>query len=428
MNRFVLAATGTILGAAGAHAGGLDRSMQNVSALFDPSNTLTFSVTHVNPDLPGEDIGNGGTYSVGASYTDYRFSYANRINDRFSFAVIGDEPFGSDIFYNDDPNASNIGGTRADIESDSLNFLGRYEFDGRISVFAGLRAERVDARISLNGQAYARAIALNGVAGAAGVDAATLGAALTAGPGQLAAVTALGGGDPGVGQAIAAQLGPQVQGVAGGFLAQGGYDLELEDDWGLGLTLGAAYEIPEIALRLAVTYHSEISHDNGATEFLPVPGLGTFENEVNFASPQSVNVDFQTGLNDRTLLLAGLRWTDWDDFSVIPEELGSDLADIEDSYRWTLGVARRFTEEFVGLASITYEKDRGLDTVSPLGPYDGQVGVSLGARYTRDRFNLSGGVNYTWVGSADAGVVEQPVTAFRDSSALGVGLQVDYRF
>ncbi len=432
MNRFVLAAIATMTSVASAQAGGLDRSMQNISALFDPSNTLTFAITHVNPDLPAEDIGNDGTYSVGASYTDFKFSYANRINEQVSFAIIGDEPFGSDVFYNADPTDSNIGGTRADIESDALSFLGRYEFTDRMSVFGGLRAERVDARISLNGLAYARAIALRGVAaqaqavGLPPVDATTLGAALTPGPNQTAALTALGGGDVVSGQAIAAQLGPLVQGAAGNFLAQDGYDLDLDDDWGLGVTLGAAYEIPEIALRLAVTYHSEVSHDNGAREVLP--GLGIFDNEVNFASPQSVNVDFQTGLNERTLLLAGLRWTDWDDFSVIPDELGVDLAEIEDSYRWTLGVARRFTEEFVGLASITYEEDQGLDTVSPLGPYDGQVGLSLGARYTRDRFNLSGGVNYTWVGSADAGVAGQPVTAFRDSSALGVGLQVDYRF
>lgn len=428
MNRFVLAAIATMTSMASAQAGGLDRSMQNISALFDPSNTLTFAVTHVNPDLPAEDIGNDGTYSVGASYTDFKFSYANRINEQVSFAIIGDEPFGSDVFYNADPTDSNIGGTRASIESDALSFLGRYEFTDRMSVFGGLRAQRVDARISLNGEAYARAIALGGVAAAAGVDAATLAAAVTPGPDQVAAITALGGGDVLTGQTIAAALGGQVQSVATGFVAQGGYDLDLDDDWGLGVTLGAAYEIPEIALRLAVTYHSEISHDNGGREILPVPGFGAFDNEVNFASPQSVNVDFQTGLNERTLLLAGLRWTDWDDFSVIPDELGVDLAEIEDSYRWTLGVARRFTEEFVGLASITYEEDQGLDTVSPLGPYDGQVGLSLGARYTRDRFNLSGGVNYTWVGSADAGVAGQPVTAFRDSSALGVGLQVDYRF
>ncbi|WP_299821844.1 outer membrane protein transport protein [uncultured Jannaschia sp.] len=428
MNRFALAAITAMTGTVSAEAGGLDRSMQNIIALFDPSNTLSFSLTHVNPDLPAEDIGGTGTYSVAGSYTDYQFSYANRINERVSFAIIGDQPFGSDIFYNAEPGASNIGGTRADIESDALSFLGRYEFTDRMSVFGGLRAQRVDARISLNGQAYANALALGGVAAGAGVDATTLAAAITSGPNQVAAITALGGGDFARGQAAAAELGGQVQSVATGFVAQGGYDLDLEDDWALGYTLGAAYEIPEIALRLAVTYHSEVTHDNGAREILPLPGFGTFDNEVNFASPQSVNIDFQTGLNARTLLLAGLRWTDWDDFSVIPKELGVNLAEIEDSYRWTVGVARRFTDAFVGLASITYEEDQGLDTVSPLGPYDGQIGLSLGARYTRDRFNLSGGVNYTWVGSADAGVAGQPVTAFRDSSALGVGLNVDYRF
>ncbi|WP_186201905.1 OmpP1/FadL family transporter [Jannaschia seosinensis] len=402
-----------------ASAGGLDRSYQSVLAIFNDPGTVSFSLSYVEPDLKAEDINGTGRYDAADGFAQYQFSYTGRINDRFSYAIINDQPFGANIFYDDDPLTSNIGGTEADLETDAFTFIGKYDFDDRISVFGGPRVERASGVVALNGQAYARAIALRGVARVAGVDAGTLGAALQGDPN---AVAALGG------LANVGALGAQFQNASSIFLATGGYEVELDDDWGVGLTLGAAYEIPEIALRLAVTYHSEISHDNATTEQFGLASLTPIPSEIAFSSPQSVNVDFQTGLNERTLLIAGVRWTDWDDFDVIPTTLGSDLAVIDDSYRWSLGVARRLTDAFVGLATLTYEEDLGSETQSPLGPTDGLIGLTLGGRYTRDNLNVSGGVSYNWVGSANAGVAEQPVASLTDSSAIGVGFKVDYRF
>ncbi|MEL7183073.1 MAG: outer membrane protein transport protein, partial [Pseudomonadota bacterium] len=255
----------------------------------------------------------------------------------------------------------------------------------------------------------------------------TLAGALAGDPTAVAAVGGAGN---------AAALGAQVNTLATEFLTPGvggftGYDVEIEQSWGAGLTLGAAYEIPDILFRLAITYHSEVTHEGTATERFGfnAAGAGTpLPGTLSFQSPQSINIDFQTGVNPKTLVLASMRWTDWDDFDVIPTRLNADLANIDDSYRWSLGVARRFTPELVGLATLTYEKDGGGATLSPLGPNDGQIGLTVGARYTSGNLNVSGGLNYTKLGSAFAGVGGQPVALFDDSSAVGVGLRVNYKF
>ena len=444
MNRFTAAAVASILGTGVAVAGGLDRSGQSNAALFDPAGTVSAGISYVNPDLTGSDTGGlPGTYDAGNSYTTYSWSYANRLNDRISYAIIGDQPFGADIFYDADPNASALGGTTADLTSDAISFLGRFAITERVSVFGGIRAERAGGDIVLNGLAYQAALGARGLGDA-------LGAAAAAGePTSAGILQGLGAGAPAALAGVAtgnpqtAPLEAQIRSIATppgaptfadsidaiqAYTRTGGYEVEIEQDWGVGLTVGAAFEIPEIALRLAVSYQSEVKHETTGNEASILFGGVEQSNDLTFYSPQSVNVDFQTGINDNTLVLAGLRYTNWDDFDVIPTLLGSDLANIDDSYRWNVGVARRFSPNFVGLASLTYEKDQGSDTVSPLGPTDGQIGLSLGARYTSGNLNVSGGINYTKIGDAFAGVADQPVASFTDNSAVGLGLQVKYEF
>lgn len=439
MNRTTLAVIATLAGTGTAFAGGLDRSGQSMLAIFDEAGTAAVGLSYVNPDVTGTDLGaTAGDYDAGNSYTQYFWSYANRINDRVSYAVIGDQPFGADVFYNGDPTRTNLGGTKADLSSDAVSFIGKYAFSDRISTFGGLRAERAGGTIALNGLAYQAALGARGLGEALGAAARagnpTAGAILAGlGAGAPTALAGVATNDPRT-AALAGQIGSispgfaQTVGAIQNFAATGGYNVEIEDDWGVGVTLGGAYEIPAIALRLAVTYNSEVSHKTSGSETSILFGGIAQSNDLNFSSPQSINVDFQTGINPKTLLLASVRWTDWDDFDVTPLLLGTDLAAIDDTYRWTAGVARRFSDELVGLASLTYEKDTGGATISPLGPTDGQIGLSLGARYTSGSLNVSGGINYTKVGDAFAGVADRPVASFTDNSALGLGLKVAFTF
>lgn len=452
MKKFAGAAAALAASTTLATAGGLDRSGQSVLAIFDDPNTYSFSLGYVSPSVTGSDVsGSGnGSYDAGGSYTQLGLSYANQINDKFSYALIFDQPYGADILYNGDPTTTNLGGTKADLSSNALTFMGKFQVNDRFSVFGGIRAQRVGGEIALNGLSYASAVPANGVAGA--INAAT-GANLTAGAvgGALQAAAISGaGGTPSAEQAaaftavatavggpanFASQVATPFSNAQAAFNAGGGYSVDIEQTWGVGGVIGFAYEIPDIALRFALTYSTEVSHDASTREVLgPIAAAGgaapgtPLAGNVRFSSPQSVNLEFQTGIAKDTLLLASMRWTDWDDFDVVPQFLGADLANIDDSYRWNVGVARRFNENFVGSVSLTYEKDNGSATVSPLGPNDGQIGLTIGGRYQKDNLTVTGGINYTKLGDAFAGVGGQPVALFEGSSVLGLGFRVNYKF
>lgn len=427
MNKYMTAGAALLMTTTVATAGGLDRSGQSLMAIYnDDGATLSFG--YVSPSVTGTD----GTveYDVGESYIQLGASYTRQINDQFTFGMIYDQPFGADIFYNDDPTVGTLSGTKAALSSDALTAMGLYQITDRISVFGGVRAQRVGGEIALNGTAYQGALGTAGVAAGSGIVGLTpeiLGAALLGDPtasGALAGLLGTTVGSPLYTGTLTA-LGGEVATATAGLAASNGYQLLLEDDWGLGYSVGMAYEIPDIALRAAITYTSEVEQNNVTSEAI----LGAVtDSTVQFYTPQSVNIEIQSGIAEDTLINAGLRWTNWGDFDVIPTRLGSDLANLDDSYRWSLGIARRFNEEMAGSITLTYEKAANDGTVSPLGPNDGQIGLSVGGRYEKDGMTISGGINYTLLGDADAGVGGQAVASFEGSSALAVGLQVAYEF
>ncbi|SLN38362.1 Outer membrane protein transport protein (OMPP1/FadL/TodX) [Roseivivax jejudonensis] len=433
--KFLLTGASTLalaLAAQGASAAGLDRSGQSVLPIFADDNTAGLSFGFVNPTLEGEDIGGaGGDYSAGESYTQTGLFYTNRINPQLNYSLIFDEPYGVDIDYDTDPLTSNLGGTFADLDSQALTFVMRYQINDRFSVYGGVKAERVNADVGLNGVAYRDAI--SGAATVSGfneqVQAVAPGAPLLT-TDQLGAAL---GGDPATqaqleqtfGAGTVAGLGQSLQGLQGAFEATGGYDFEMEQDTKAGYVLGFAYEIPDIALRFAATYSPEIEHEGETTEEL----FGMTETSTtDYVTPQSLNLDFQTGIAPGTLLTASYRWTEFSEVDVIPELLGSDLVNLEDGHRYTVGLGRAFTKEFAGSATFIYEPENDSETVSPLGPTDGLYGITLGGRYTSGALNISGGVNYSWLGDADAGVADQAVASFEDNHAVGIGLRAEFTF
>lgn len=414
MDKKYLALAAFGLSAASAHAGGLDRSGQSVASIFNNTGaTLSFGATA--PKVTGtDDLGN--SYDVGQGYSSISASYTRKLTDQFTIGVIFDQPFGADVRYNNAPSASMLGGTGADLSSEALSFVAKYKVTDRFSVFGGLKAQNVRADVDLNGLAYQSAISVSAVASGAGVDSTTLGAALLGDPN---AVTALGG------LANVAALGAQVTSLSTAFGATGGYSFNMDTDTSPGGLIGVAYEIPDIALRFAATYHFEMDHTSDTTENLF--GM-TVNSTVDYKTPQSLNLEFQTGIAADTLLTASYRWTDFSEVDVVPTLLGSDLVNLDDSHRFTIGVARRFNENFVGLINLQYEKESNDDLVSPLGPTNGQIGITIGGRYSKDNVNISGGINYTKLGDAQAEVGGQAQASFTGNSALSAGLRIEVKF
>jgi len=193
-----------------------------------------------------------------------------------------------------------------------------------------------------------------------------------------------------------------------------------ESDADLGYLVGFAYERPEIALRVALTYFSETQHSL-TSSFLS--NIGTIN------PPQSVNLDFQTGIAANTLLFGQVRWADWTStqVNVPPAVAPNSLIDYDnDVVTYTLGVGRKFSENWSGAVTLGHEKAQG-GTASTLAPTDGYLSVGLGGTYTQDNMKITAGVRYVKIG--DASVTERvPGNEFTGNSAVGFGIKVGYSF
>lgn len=214
------------------------------------------------------------------------------------------------------------------------------------------------------------------------------------------------------------------------------YSLDADSDTGYGYMVGAAYERPDIALRVALTYFSEVDLTFTGVEGVggpsPVPVPGVLPSAFNVTLPDSLLLEAQSGIAEGTLLFGSIRWVDWSEFNIIPDFYppGALVSYSEDTITYTLGVARRLNENLAVLGSITYEPG-GDGFSSNLGPTDGRFGVGLGARYTSGPWELSGGVSYSWLNSAATQVSAGPPlisSSFEDNSTLGVGIRIGYRF
>lgn len=354
--------------ATGAQAGGIDRSGQGLGPLFEKGRYIELSFGYLAPTVDGTDVLTLSTGDVAGDYAQLAFSYKANINEKLSYAVIADQPFGADVVYA--PTSVMLGGTVAQADAYALTGVLRYKFNEAFSVHGGLRMQHAGGNIRLQGAAY------------------------------------------------------------GGLST---YNVTLADDWAPGYLIGVAYEKPEIALRIALTYNSKITHD-----FDSIERIGTIQvapgSTTEVSLPQAINLDFQTGIAKDTLVFGNIRWADWSEFLIDPvwftPVAGGGLVSLEDTITYTLGVGRRFNDNWAGSFSLTYEPKGTDPLVSPLAPTDGRYGATVGVVYTKDNMKVTGGVNYTWLGDAqpETGTPDTARANMTDNTVIGVGVKVGWSF
>lgn len=208
--------------------------------------------------------------------------------------------------------------------------------------------------------------------------------------------------------------------------ATAAYSVESDTNFTLGYLVGAAYERPDIALRVSLTYHSETTHDLELTE-ASVFGPGSEVQDVTM--PQALNLEFQTGVAEDTLVFGSVRWVEWSETVVNPQVYRDNIAPVplvffeDDRITYTLGAGRRLNETWSVLGSLSYEENTGSQTGN-LGPTDGFTSVSLGAIYRKDNMKITGGVRYADIGDATSfsGAV------FENNDAIAAGVRVGWSF
>ena len=226
-----------------------------------------------------------------------------------------------------------------------------------------------------------------------------------------------------------------LRGVA--YKAASGYDANITRDTAYGWMAGIAYLKPEIALKAALTYRSEIDHDTTTYENFPalaargLPTQGT--NEITITMPKSVNLDFQTGLNPTTLLTAKARWVPWSDFAIKPtiygKASGLNLVSYDDD-AWTaeVGLGKKLSPQLAISGAVGYDSGAG-NPITSLGPVEGNWNVGLGAKYNlTPEWAISGGVKYLMFGDAKAKLPDGSIVGdFQDNDGWVYGVRLSYQ-
>ena len=376
MKRTISATAALLATTAAASAGGIERANQSVAFLFEQGSYAEFSISRVSPDVSGTatfgPFAGAQSGDMTGGYTSLGFAYKTDLNDRLSLGIQFEQPYGADVDYAPGT-AYPYSGSNADLDTSEVKLLLKYKMDGGFSVYGGLRMQNVDGNVNV----VVPAASLN-------------------------------------------------------------YNLVAPNQTKHGYLVGVAYEKPEIAMRIALTYNSAITQEFQVTEDFSgglAPGVPTsFETEF----PQSLTLEAQTGIAEGTLLLGSVRWVNWSAFDITPTLYGGaigSLVDYEDDViTYTLGIARRFTDDFAGIATISYENANG-GFAGNLGPTDGRTSIGLAGRYTVGKATITGGINYSWIGDAQTqapaaftGGAVAPLADFEDNTALGVGIRVGYNF
>jgi long-chain fatty acid transport protein len=365
-------------------AAGLDRSGQSISAFLQPDNYAEAGISVLDPTVKGKDNSGNKVEDMGDDYYFPSAAIKVQATDKISLGLLYDQPYGADATYQvDGSNFSNGSeGTSVEVKTNNLTALIGYQPNKNWNFYAGPVWQTVEAEISLRGNAYAKPPA-----------------------GTLS-----------------------------------GYNIKVDEKEAYGWAAGFAYQIPEIALKAAVTYRSEIKHKAQARETFttPVGTIPMLTAGVDAITPQSVNIDLQTGISPNTLAFANLRWVHWDNFVVTPKFLANTTAALgakqnlidytDDQYSATVGLGHKFNNKWSGTAAVGYDSGAG-NPVTTLGPTEGYWSVGLGGQYSpAENYFIQAGVKYFWLGDAQAQTGGSVKADFEDNHAIGYGMKIGYRF
>lgn len=376
MKYIVIASTAIAATTTGAYAAGLDRASRSTDFIFEDGNKVEFSAGFANPTVSGSDLTGSRTGNFQDTFSIFGAAVRYELNENLAFGLILAEPYGVDLEYG--PSSPILGGTAATVDSTAFTAFGRYKFNENFSVHGGVTYQNLSANVTLAGAGF---------------------------------------------------LGP------GGTPGLNGFNAAFSNDSALGYMLGAAYEIPEIALRVALTYHSEIDHDLDTTETSAL--FGTLNSVTEVTTPETIELAFQTGVAENTLVFGSVRFSHYSVTDVSPT--GFDLAtpasantsitDLENAFDVELGVGRRFNDQWAGSITAGWSESGEDNIISPLSGVNGSVFLALGASYqVSDRVQVSGGVRYTEFRDAIPNIGGVPIGSYEGNSAISAGMRVQIGF
>jgi len=424
-----------------ASAAGLDRSGQDVSAFLQDGTYAETVYTYIDADVTGKDKDGNKIKDIAEDYDFFRYGVKTDIDDTFSIGVLYDEPWGAAADYHGDN--SFVGapldvanGVVAEVAKEKgIKLPGQKDTITTVDEFnAVYNYLSSQGEVSPELQGYKDLL-----------DTALANTEATKVEVRSESLTALMGMKFGQNKEFQIYGGPVAQRLKANVKLRGdayslatGYNLNVNPDTDYGWVAGLQYSKPEIALKAALTYRSEIDHSVTAQEsMLLARAEGTQKMEVT--TPESVNFDFQTGINPTTLATAKVRWVPWSDFAITPPlynestkarfPKGLDLVSYDDDqWQVELGLAKRVADNLAVSGTVGWDSGAG-NPVTSLGPIEGYYSVGLGAKYDITKnWAVSAGGKYLMFGDAKGQIPSGDIVSkFEDNDGFALGVKLSYQ-
>lgn len=469
------------LTATAAQAAGLDRSGQDVTAFLQDGTYAETVYTYIDANVTGKDTAGKDTGDIAEAYDFFRYGVKADINDTFSIGVLYDEPFGAAVQYDGNSNfvtesadsayAALVAGTplalkpRAEIVKTAQQYQNAGSLIKKEEIASIVKKELTEAaKLEIRAQnpslpadqvkkSAEKAVTDEVVADALTKIVAVGNIAKTAetheGQGTNVEIrtnnlTMLVGAKLGANKNFQIYGGPVAQRVKGEVHLRGpayqvmtGYDTKIATDTQLGWAAGLAFYKPEIALKAALTYRSEIEHDSEIAETIPVTGY-VGKKDFKVTLPDSWNLDFQTGVNPTTLLTTKVRYVPWSDFDIRPTQYTETtklrypqglpiISYDKDQWSAEVGLGKRVSDRLAVSGAVGWDSGAG-NPASSLGPIKGYYSLGLGARYNvTPEWSLSLGGKYFKFGDAQAQLpTKDKVGNFDSNDGYAVGVKLAY--
>ncbi|MDC4565753.1 transporter [Acinetobacter baumannii] len=394
------------------HASALEQSGQSILPFLENGNYAEANLFAVDASVSGivndradlvRDHQSRDTGDIAESTKFYTAAIKLQLTDRLGFGVLYDQPFSADIKYPARSNNSYFDndisheGTSVKADTQNLSLLFGYSPYQHFQIYGGPVYQTVKANVALRGNAYTQAF--------------------------------------------------------------NGYNAKFKQQGEVGWLLGGSYQLPDIALKAAITYRSKIKYKFQVEEDIFGEPLKLVENEkTKLETPASLNIDFQTGISEKSLVYMNLRWVNWKEFETRPPQYGA-LSEIlmkeltngeyiqgfkldsyqNDQYSATLGIAHQFTEKWSTSTDVSWDSGTG-NPASTMGPIKGSWSLGLGVQFNPAKnYFITGSLKYFWLGDTktEDGTYYLPIEGikpyaeqanFKNNHAIAYGLKFGYWF
>ena len=212
----------------------------------------------------------------------------------------------------------------------------------------------------------------------------------------------------------------------------GSYDISAKSN--VSYVAGVAYSIPEIALRAEILLQpgSEIS-TTGAFIGSAALGNATGSVQANLKTPQTITLNFQTGIAEGTLITGSIHHAKWGAAQTtatvetgVPQlnEAAKVSSEFGDTTRYSVGLGRKFSDTLSGSLSYSYEAGGGAKSDSVFTMSNGSRALSVGVKYSLESFDVSFGASRTTFGD----VTVKDVLVYSGNTATTFGVKVSTKF